>query len=107
MKYKDFDLKHAFNTVRKRRETARPNIHFWDSLINYEKTIRGKNSVQILYKNIEGCVVKVPDLYETDYKSLYETEVEKQITTFEALKKDPNFRNRSQKQFNQDTLTWE
>jgi len=72
-------LKNAFKSVKKRRETARPNVAFFQQLINYEIRIRGQASVKMIQMLREGVQVVVPDFYEKEYPQLFWTEVSKQI----------------------------
>ena len=103
------NLKNAFNSVKKRRVTARPNINFWDQLIRYEIKVRNKSSVRMIHSSIDGIPVMLPDLYKTEkeYKDLYDWETNKQLDQKKAKIKDPNIKTKSEKQFNSKSLTWE
>ena len=100
-------LKNAFNAVKKRRETARPNIGFWDQLIRFEIRIRGLPSVRLLHIKMENTEVIVPDFYQTDHSNYFRLEVDKQIKQFNALQSNPSLRHKSQKQFNANSLKYE
>ncbi|CAG2165075.1 unnamed protein product [Oppiella nova] len=99
------NLKNAFISVKKRRETARPNVGFWEQLIKYEIKIKGQASVKMLHMTVDTVQVAVPDFYEKDYPDLYKREIEKQFK--DGKDKLNNLKPKSQKQFNAQTNTYE
>ena len=105
MKYEKINLKNAFISVKKRRETARPNVGFWEQLIKYEIKIKGQASVKMLHMTVDTVQVAVPDFYEKDYPDLYKREIEKQVK--DGKDKLNNLKPKSQKQFNAQTNTYE
>ncbi|CAG2117338.1 unnamed protein product [Medioppia subpectinata] len=70
VKYERIALKNAFISVKNIRETARPNVGFWDQLIKYEIKIRGVASVKMLTKKVDGFDIRYPDLYPDTYEAL-------------------------------------
>ena len=48
MKYKNMSLKDAYILVKSKRKVVRPNLGFWGQLVDFEKEVFGKNSVQMI-----------------------------------------------------------
>lgn len=66
MKYRDMSLVEAHSWVKARRPLIRPNSGFWKQLIEYERRLRGMNSVSM----IMSSVGEIPDLYEKEVKDM-------------------------------------
>ncbi|CAG2109420.1 unnamed protein product, partial [Medioppia subpectinata] len=64
VKYQKMTLKEAFIHCKTCRELSQPNIGFFKSLIEFEKQMFGKTSVQIMIKEINGQNQEIPDIYE-------------------------------------------
>jgi hypothetical protein len=101
MKYKNMTLKKAFNLVKKRRETTRPNVAFFQQLIDYEKKIRGKASVKMIPLIREGVQVVVPDFYEKEQPILFNKEIEKQILNKKQNQSNLSFKYRKRQQLDE------
>ena len=106
MKYEEMSLKSSYNSVRKRRDCARPNLGFWQQLIQFEQNTRGKTSVKILSLNVNGFDVKVPDIYKESHQDFYRMVIDKQIELKMAKQENPNLRTKSQRQFNPDEMKY-
>ncbi|CAG2117325.1 unnamed protein product [Medioppia subpectinata] len=63
VKYQKLTLKEAFIHCRKCRELSQPNVGFFKSLIEFERKMFGKTSVQIVIKEINGQNEEMPDIY--------------------------------------------
>ncbi|XP_054169355.1 dual specificity protein phosphatase 21-like [Oppia nitens] len=105
VKHEVMSLKNAFHSVRKRRECARPNMGFWDQLIKYEIKVKGKSSVKMIQKTIDGITVTVPDFYEKDCKSYYNLEIDKQLKQAKDKQENPLLKIKSEKQINSSINT--
>ncbi|XP_063042354.1 dual specificity protein phosphatase 18 [Engraulis encrasicolus] len=66
MKYRDMSLFEAHRLVKACRPLIRPNSGFWEQLIDYERRLRGINTVTM----IKSSVGEVPDLYEQEVKDM-------------------------------------
>lgn len=66
MKHKGLSLKEAHDLVKAKRKYTRPNLGFWKQLIEYEKKLYDKNTVEIISTD-NG--VK-PDIYKDEEESL-------------------------------------
>lgn len=66
MKYHRVCLAEAYAWVKSRRPIIRPNGGFWRQLINYERKLFGKNSVQM----VQTPYGVMPDVYERNHRSL-------------------------------------
>lgn len=86
---------------------ARPNIGFWQQLIQFESRRKGVASVKMIEISEEGFTALVPDFYKTDVPHLYRREIDKQIGTAKLKQNDPNLKFRSQKQFNEESMQYE
>jgi len=99
MKYLNKTLKEAFAQLQAVRPYARPNPSFFYQLTEYEKTIYGKNSVEMVWegladsdlfrvlnngkvrshktlsKSTASIYVLLPNIYRTDYMHLFKSEV--------------------------------
>lgn len=72
VKYENLSLADAFQQVRTSRCVIAPNKGFWNQLIEYEKSIRGVNSVQMV-----PLMSNTPDVYlSAEEKSMLEKEIE-------------------------------
>jgi len=73
MKYKNMSLKDAYNLVKSKRKIIKPNPGFWSQLVEFEKEVFGKNSVQMI-EGPSGQVEAnentrlIPDVYKTNVK---------------------------------------
>jgi atypical dual specificity phosphatase len=63
MKYEGKSLREAYDFLASVRPMVRPNLGFWKALIDYEKALRGRNSVRFL--GIQGSDQQLPDVYIT------------------------------------------
>lgn len=66
IKYERMTLKQAYQYVKGRRPVVRPNVGFWQQMVNYEKKLRGTTSVQMVMT--PQCDLPIPDLYCDDFK---------------------------------------
>ncbi|XP_026795388.1 dual specificity protein phosphatase 18 isoform X1 [Pangasianodon hypophthalmus] len=66
VKYRDMSLMDAHTLVRACRPIIRPNSGFWKQLIDYERSLRGANSVMM----VASPLGQIPDLYEKYTKDL-------------------------------------
>lgn len=66
MKYHRMSLRSAHDHVRSRRPVIRPNTGFWEQLIEYEYSLRGRNSIEMRL----SPVGPVPDIYYNQVKDL-------------------------------------
>ncbi|CAG2109508.1 unnamed protein product [Medioppia subpectinata] len=107
VKYERIALKNAFSSVKKRRETARPNVGFWDQLIKYEIKIRGVASVKMLTKKVDGFDIIYPDFYEKEFQALKDREINKQLNELKEKANNPDKKSKSQKQYNSQTNSYE
>jgi len=62
VKHENLTLKNAYEKVFLKRSVISPNSEFWKQLIEYEKEIRGANSVTMIKRSYD----EVPDLYLTN-----------------------------------------
>ncbi|KAL5262291.1 hypothetical protein ACHWQZ_G007871 [Mnemiopsis leidyi] len=68
MKCKHMTLLEAYNLVRSKRKTVRPNDGFWRQLIAYEKELfKGNTSVSFISLPDGACI---PSVYETEYRNM-------------------------------------
>lgn len=66
LKHRDMSLVDAHALVRARRPIIRPNSGFWEQLIDYERRLRGVNSVIM----VDSPLGLIPDLYEKSTRDL-------------------------------------
>lgn len=66
VKYRDMSLMDAHTLVRACRPIIRPNCGFWKQLIDYERSLRGANSVMM----VASPLGQIPDLYEKNTRDL-------------------------------------
>lgn len=66
VKYRDMSLMDAHTLVRACRPIIRPNCGFWKQLIDYERSLRGTNSVMM----VASPLGQIPDLYEKNTRDL-------------------------------------
>ncbi|XP_013399808.1 dual specificity protein phosphatase 14 [Lingula anatina] len=66
MKHYKMSLRDAFSHVKAKRPFIRPNVGFWKQLIEYEKKLKGKNSV----KMVSSPIGWIPDVYSDEAKSM-------------------------------------
>lgn len=66
MKYRDMSLMDAHTLVRACRPIIRPNGGFWKQLIDYERSLRGVNSVMM----VASAMGQIPDLHEKNTRDL-------------------------------------
>lgn len=64
MKYESMSLADAHSWVKACRPIIRPNIGFWEQLIEYEYKLFGKNSV----KMVQSPLGVIPDLYQNEFR---------------------------------------
>ncbi|CAG2111969.1 unnamed protein product [Medioppia subpectinata] len=100
VKYERIALKNAFISVKKRRETARPNVGFWDQLIKYEIKIRGVASVKMITKKVDGFDIIYPDFYEKEFQALRDREINKQLNELKEKLNNPNVKSKYKGQTN-------
>eukprot|EP00112_Aurelia_sp_Birch-Aquarium-sp1_P021793 Seg595.1 transcript_id=Seg595.1/GoldUCD/mRNA.D3Y31 product="Dual specificity protein phosphatase 18" protein_id=Seg595.1/GoldUCD/D3Y31 len=77
MKYKKMTLREAHRFLKSRRRIVRPNPGFWMQLIEYERQLFGKNTVEMIScpaaqakKSSEETNVMIPDVYKDEYKNM-------------------------------------
>ncbi|CAJ0575341.1 unnamed protein product, partial [Mesorhabditis spiculigera] len=68
MKHEKMTLRQAYNHVKSRRPVVRPNVGFWKQMVEYEKRLRGTNSVQMVMTN--QCDLPIPDVYCENIKQI-------------------------------------
>ncbi|CAC5403900.1 unnamed protein product [Mytilus coruscus] len=66
MKYQKLTLVQAHKEVIKRRPIIRPNMGFWKQLIEYEKVLHGKNTVEM----IPSPIGFIPDIYQDQTRNM-------------------------------------
>lgn len=66
VKYRDMSLIDAHTLVKACRPIIRPNGGFWKQLVDYERSIRGANSVMM----VTSPLGQIPDLYEKNTRDL-------------------------------------
>lgn len=66
IKYQHMSLMHAHALVKACRPIIRPNCGFWTQLVDYERSLRGANSVIM----VASPLGQIPDLYEKDSRDL-------------------------------------
>ncbi|CAG2115004.1 unnamed protein product [Medioppia subpectinata] len=84
VKYQKMTLKEAFIHCKTCRDLCQPNVGFWKSLIEFERKILRKTSVQMTSITIKGDNKEIPDIYVDLFKEMvYSTALE----TRDAAKK--------------------
>lgn len=68
MKYHKLCLKDSYNYIKLRRPTIRPNCGFFKQLIEYEQELFGNNTILMVHNELLN--LEVPDVYDSEYKSL-------------------------------------
>ena len=63
MKYKNMSLKDAYNLVKSKRKIIKPNPGFWSQLVEFEKEVFGKSSVQMI-EGPSGLFLLICDSYD-------------------------------------------
>ncbi|KAL4604859.1 dual specificity protein phosphatase 18-like [Arapaima gigas] len=66
VRYQGMTLAEAHSWARTRRPMVRPNPGFWRQLIEYEREVHGRPTVQM----IQSPVGEIPDVYEQETKDL-------------------------------------
>ncbi|CAH3195877.1 unnamed protein product [Porites evermanni] len=66
MKYQRMNLIDAHSYVKQRRPLIRPNSGFWKDLVEFEKKLFHKNTVNM----VESKIGLVPSVYKDDLKNL-------------------------------------
>nr|XP_056715688.1 dual specificity protein phosphatase 18 [Euleptes europaea] len=64
MKYHSMSLANAYTWVKACRPIIRPNVGFWQQLIQYEHKLFGKTSVTM----IQSPLGVIPDLYQNEFR---------------------------------------
>lgn len=67
MKSQEMSLEEAYNHVLSCRPCIRPNNGFFEQLIQFEKELKGSNSVTMVYN--EAAKATIPNVYESDYEN--------------------------------------
>lgn len=107
IKYQDYTLKNAFCYLKSLRACARPNIGFFEQLMQFEKVFRGSNSTHMTdvkrppddQRSARSRPpkpgappppppppIRVPDFYKVAFPDLYKAEVKKQIASTRSQK---------------------
>jgi len=68
LKYENMTLRAAYQYVKMARPIIRPNVGFWKQLIDYEKRLRGQNSVLMVPSRYGRD--DVPDVYVDELRML-------------------------------------
>ena len=79
MKYQNMTLKDAYEMVKEKRKYTRPNLGFWNQLLEYEKKLFGKNTVSLV-ETKEGALK--PDIYRDEAEGLGKTVTYKLINFY-------------------------
>lgn len=66
MKHRGATLLEAHGWVKDRRPMARPNNGFWRQLVQYERGLRGCNSVHM----VPSSMGEIPDVYEAESRNM-------------------------------------
>lgn len=66
MKHDGMTLLQAYHYVKAARPIIRPNVGFFRQMVEYERKLRGHNSVIMV--QIDGCDLPVPDIYANELK---------------------------------------
>ncbi|KAI6207572.1 hypothetical protein M3Y96_00023200 [Aphelenchoides besseyi] len=66
IKYERMTLLQAYHYVKAARPIIRPNVGFFKQMVEYERKLRGHNSVMMV--QIEGCDLLVPDIYANELR---------------------------------------
>ena len=85
IKHKRMSLHQAYNHVHIRRPVIRPNNGFFKQLIEFEKRIFGRASVEIVETIEEGVRIQVPDFFLQEHRGFIVLEAMK-----ERAKQDPS-----------------
>ncbi|VDI34837.1 atypical dual specificity phosphatase [Mytilus galloprovincialis] len=67
MKYQKLTLFKAHEEVIKRRPIIRPNMGFWEQMIEYEKVLHGKNTVEM----VQSPIGFIPDIYQEQTRNMW------------------------------------
>lgn len=67
MKYNKLSLLQAYNFVKAKRPKIKPNCGFFKQLIDYEKTLFGSNTVDMVFN--ETVKMEIPDVYDVNYQN--------------------------------------
>uniref|UniRef100_A0A183C9B4 Protein-tyrosine-phosphatase n=1 Tax=Globodera pallida TaxID=36090 RepID=A0A183C9B4_GLOPA len=66
MKHERMSLRQAYHYVKSARPIIRPNLGFWQQLVDYERKLRGHNTVTMV--PAEGSALPFPDIYSNDLR---------------------------------------
>ncbi|KAL3114202.1 hypothetical protein niasHT_014046 [Heterodera trifolii] len=66
MKHERMSLRQAYHYVKSARPIIRPNLGFWQQLVEYERKLRGHNTVTMV--PAEGSALPFPDIYSSDLR---------------------------------------
>lgn len=68
MKHQNLTLLEAYNHVKQKRSSIRPNCGFFKQLIEYENFLFGCNTVKMVYN--EYIKMEIPDVYDSQYQCI-------------------------------------
>lgn len=68
MKHHNLSLLEAYNHVKEKRSSIRPNCNFFRQLMDYELQLFGCNTVSMVYN--EYVNMEIPDVYDSQYRYL-------------------------------------
>ncbi|VDN04169.1 unnamed protein product [Thelazia callipaeda] len=66
VKHEGMTLRQAYHYVKSARPVIRPNLGFWRQMIDYERKLKGVNSVQMIEATYDGTAI--PDVYCSELK---------------------------------------
>lgn len=66
MKHHEMTLLNAYNHIKERRPSIKPNCGFFRQLIDYESKLFNCNSVRVVYN--EFLNLEIPDVYDAQYR---------------------------------------
>jgi atypical dual specificity phosphatase len=66
IKYERMSLRQAYHYVKSARPIVRPNLGFWQQMVDYERKLRGHSTVTMI--PVEGSAFAFPDVYSQDLR---------------------------------------
>nr|CAD2187701.1 unnamed protein product [Meloidogyne enterolobii] len=66
IKYERMSLRQSYHYVKSSRPIIRPNLGFWQQMVDYERKLRGHSTVTMI--PVEGSPFAFPDVYSQDLR---------------------------------------
>lgn len=70
IKHLGMSLRDAYHHIKNIRPQIRPNIGFFQQLMDYEEELRGEKTVKMIY--CESLAKEIPDVFEPEYRAMEE-----------------------------------